>query len=136
MSDQQPAATFRGDGAPVTTFMADSVVTIDRETTLREAARVIVEASIGCIVVGSPGDVEGVISERDVVRAIAEGRDPDTTTVAEVESTRLVWASADATVGSVAEEMMTDYVRHVLVGDDGVVVGIVSMRDVISAYTT
>ncbi len=134
MSDHQPDPTFRGPDAPITTYMADDIITVGPDESLRRAAEVISEASIGCIVVGSAAAVEGVLSERDVVRAIAEGRDPDTTTVADVESTRLVWATTDATIGSVAEEMMEDYVRHVLVGDDGTVAGIVSMRDVITAY--
>lgn len=134
MTDSQPATSFRGPDAPITTYMADQVVTVDPGDSLRRAAEVIAEASIGCIVVGSGDAVEGVLSERDVVRAIADGRDPDTTTVADVESTRLVWATTDATIASVANEMMEDYVRHVLVGDDGTVAGIVSMRDVITAY--
>lgn len=134
MSEQQPSTAFRGPDAPITTYMADNIVTVTGDATLRRAAEVIIDASIGCIVVGTPDSVHGVLSERDVVRAIAEGRDPDTTTVSDVESTRLVWATTDASIGSVAAEMMEDYVRHVLVGDDGNVAGIVSMRDVITAY--
>lgn len=132
--DQQPAKVFRGPDAPITMFMVDDIVTVSGDDSLRRAAEVIVEASIGFIVVGSTQRPEGVLSERDVVRAIADGRDPDATRVAEIASTRLVWATSDATIGSVAEEMMEDYVRHVLVGDDGTISGIVSMRDVITAY--
>ena len=134
MSEQDEAATFRGAEAPVSTFMADTVVMLEPSTTVRHAAEVIVEASVGCIVVGTLGSVEGVISERDIARAVAEDLDLDTTTVADIESTRLVWAPPDATVETVAEEMMRDYVRHVLVGGDGDVMGVVSMRDIISAY--
>lgn len=136
MSDHQPDPPYRGPDALISTYMADDVVTVDPDTTLRRAAEVIAEASIGCIVVGSTDAVEGVVSERDVVRAIAEGRDPNATKVADIESTRLVWATTDATISTVASEMMNDYVRHVLVGDDGTVAGIVSMRDVITAYVT
>jgi CBS domain-containing protein len=134
MSEQGEEITFRGGEAPVSTFMADTVVMVEPTTTVRHAAEVIVEASIGCIVVGTLGSVEGVISERDIARAVAEGLDLDTTTVADIESTRLVWAPPDASVETVADEMMQDYVRHVLVGGDGDVMGVVSMRDIISAY--
>lgn len=134
MSEQQPEKAFRGPDAPITMFMVDDIVTVSADASLRRAAEVIVEASIGFIVVGSAQHPDGVLSERDVVRAVADGRDPDTTTVGEIASTRLVWATSDATIGSVAEEMMEDYVRHVLVGDDGTISGIVSMRDVITAY--
>lgn len=136
MSQQEPAVTFTGPDAPVTTYMADDIVMLEPSTSVRRAAEVIVEASVGCIVVGTPGNVEGVVSERDIARVVALGLDADTTTVADIESTRLVWAPVDADVGTVANEMMQDYVRHVLVGDGLQVAGIVSMRDVISAYLT
>jgi CBS domain-containing protein len=87
------------------------------------------------VVVGTRDDVQAVISERDVVRVVAGGGDLDTTTAGEVGSRNLVWASVDDTIGAVAEEMMEDYVRHVLVRDGGRLAGIVSMRDVIAAYT-
>jgi CBS domain-containing protein len=135
-SDQESATSFRGADAPVTMFMADDVIMLDPGTSLRHAAQTIVEASIGCIVVGTPGAIEGIMSERDIVRAVANGLDLDTTTVADVESTRLVWAPADASIDTVATEMMEDYVRHVLVGEAGEVAGVVSMRDVIAAYVT
>jgi CBS domain-containing protein len=132
MSDEN---TFSGPGAPITTYMAEEVVTLGADSSLTEVARLIADASIGCVVVGSVDEVEAVISERDIVRAVAEGRDLDATTAGELGSHRIVWASADDTIGDVAEEMMEDYVRHVLVRADGCLVGVVSMRDVISALT-
>lgn len=136
MTDQDRTATFHGPDAAVATFMADNVVMVEPSISVRRAAEVIVEASVGCIVVGTPGNIEGVISERDIARAVAEGRDLDATTVGQVESTRLVWAPADASIGTVANEMMEDYVRHVLVGDGNEAAGVVSMRDVIAALIT
>jgi CBS domain-containing protein len=135
IDDDGSGETALGEGAPITTFMSDALLTVAPTASLREVATIIVDASVGCVVVGSIEDVDGVISERDIVRAVADGLDLDATTVAEVESKTLVWASSNATVASVAEEMMQDYVRHVLVRDDGRVVGIVSMRDVLSAYS-
>jgi CBS domain-containing protein len=128
--------SFHGGDAPVTTYMSDGVVKMPPTTTLRAAAQMISEASVGCILVGEATSLEGVVSERDIVRAVAGGLDLDTTTVAAVESTRLVWASPDATIADVAQEMMQDYVRHILVGTDGRAQGVVSMRDVIAAFTT
>jgi CBS domain-containing protein len=136
INDDGFGETVQGEDAPVTTYMSDGIVTVDPSASLREVAAIIADASVGCVVVGSAADVEGVISERDIVRAVADGLDLDRTTVAEVESKTLVWASAGATIGSIAEEMMQDYVRHVLVRDGDRVVGVVSMRDVLSAYTT
>jgi CBS domain-containing protein len=136
MTDDGSGEAVLGDDAPITTYMSDAIVTVEPTASLREVATIIADASVGCVVVGTPDDVDGVISERDIVRAVADGLDLDSTTVAEVESKTLVWATSDTTIGTVAAEMMQDYVRHVLVRDEGRVVGIVSMRDVLSAYTT
>lgn len=127
---------FRGGDALVTTYMSDGVVKMAPATTLRAAAQMIADASVGCILVGDGDRVEGVVSERDIVRAVANDLDLDTATLADVESTRLVWADPEASIDDVAQEMMQDYVRHILVGRDGQAEGVVSMRDVIAAYTT
>ncbi len=131
-----PQQSFNGAGALVTTYMNDEVVKMAPSTSLRAAAQMISDASVGCVLVGDGSTLEGVVSERDIVRAVATGLDLDTTTLAAVESTRLVWATPESTIADVADEMMQDYVRHVLVGHNGQAVGIVSMRDVIAAYTT
>jgi CBS domain-containing protein len=89
---------------------------------------------VGLLVVGTVDQVEGVVSERDVVRAVALGQVPETTAVIEVATTRLVWCDLTATVDEVAELMIEQYVRHVLVEDDGRLVGVVSARDLLGAY--
>lgn len=136
MSDDFESLAFHGGDAAVSTYMAESVVTVAPEATLRSVAVMIAENSVGCIVVGAADAVEGIVTERDLVLAAAKGQDLDTTTVSSIESKRLVWVTPDTTIGEVAEEMMEDYIRHVLVGDGTHVVGVLSMRDVIAAYTT
>jgi CBS domain-containing protein len=136
MSDEEPGneTVFDGARAPVTTYMTDEVVTVPSTATLREIAEAIVDQTIGCVVVGTVELVEGVVSERDIARAVATGADLDQVTAADVESSSLVWADVDATIGGVALEMMEGYVRHVLIGDGERLVGIVSMRDVVVAF--
>jgi CBS domain-containing protein len=76
-----------------------------------------------------------VLSERDVVRAVADERDQTATTVADVMTQDLRWCDIDATVGEVAAEMMTHYVRHLLLQEAGSLAGIVSIRDLLGALT-
>lgn len=137
MSDEaiDPGA-FIGGLAPVTAFMSDGVVAVPASTTLREVARTISEETIGVVVVGSVDQVEGVVSERDIVRSAAAGSDLDAVTAGDLQTDSLVWATTDSTIGDVAVEMMQGYVRHVLVRDGESLVGVVSMRDVIAAFTT
>ena len=68
------------------------------------------------------------------MKAVAAGLDPVTTPAIRVASTTLVWCDADATVREVVELMMERYVRHVLLEQDGRLVGIVSARDLLGAY--
>jgi CBS domain-containing protein len=88
------------------------------------------------LVVGQGDDVLGVVSERDVVRALAAHRGVGETTAAEIAHRDLVWCDAHADVADVAEEMMERYVRHVLVERNGRLVGIVSARDILGAYAS
>ena len=109
-------------------------VGVQMDATLQAAAQELAEDSVGMLVVGTADKVVGVISERDVVRAVAAFRDPRTTLVSDIESTRLVWCGSSSTVNEVAELMMEQYVRHVLVEEDGKLVGVVSARDLLGAY--
>lgn len=125
-----------GGKAPVSVYTTDEVVTIPSDATLLDAARALVDRAVGLLVVGTAATVEGVVSERDVVRAIADGRDPAATPVTEVVRGRLVWCEPTATVAEVAMLMMTEYVRHLLVGSNEQLVGIVSARDLLGAYAS
>jgi CBS domain-containing protein len=130
------SGAFHGDAAPVRIFASSDVIAISPDASVRDAATAISKASIGMLVIGTADNVVAVVSERDVVRAVADGLDLDNVAVSAIGSTELVWVDADEPIGAAAEEMMKDYVRHALVRDEGGVVGVLSMRDVLSAYTT
>jgi CBS domain-containing protein len=131
IADLQPTT---GGRAPVRVYAADSVITIPPDASLAAVADELVGDQVGLLVVGSVHDVEGVISERDVVRAMADGLDPQETSARELASRKVVWCDPTATVQEVAELMMEEYVRHVLLGEDRLLVGIVSARDLLGAY--
>jgi CBS domain-containing protein len=119
---------------PVSTVVTDSIVRVAPDASVAEVAAVLTDASIGLVVVGEGDDIAGVVSERDIVTTIAEGRDPKTTLAGDIAHTELAWCDLSATVAEVAEEMMERYVRHVLVEDAGRLVGIVSARDLLGVY--
>lgn len=120
----------------IATLVEEELVRVSPSATLSEVSAVLLEANIGAVVVGDEATVEGVVSERDIVRAIAEGQDPSSTRAIELASTAIVWCDASATVAEVAREMLVEYVRHVLVESDGKVLGIVSARDLLGVYAT
>lgn len=132
--DEIDLPAFSGGDASIGAYIVDDVQAITASASVREAASRLAEAGVGLLVVGTKDAVEGVVSERDIVTAVAQGLDLDATKLADIESTTLEWTTPDATVGEVVEEMMETYVRHVLVGENRRLVGIVSMRDVMAAY--
>ena len=127
--------TTFGGARPVLEFVSDEVTTLAASTSLREAAIVLRRDDVSFAAVGEGVAIEGVISERDLVGAIALGLDLDDTTIEAIESDSLKWATATSTVEDVAEEMLETYVRHILVcNEDGTLAGVVSMRDLLTAY--
>lgn len=130
------SATTASGSLPVSALIGAPVAGVDRDATLVEVADALVAAGVGMLLVRGDDVISGVVSERDLVAAIAAGRDVTATTAIDVAQTGLVWCDADATVAEVAREMMDAYVRHVLVEDDGRLVGVVSARDLLGVFAT
>jgi CBS domain-containing protein len=123
-------------GLPVSALVGDTVVRVPPGATLRDAAEALAENDVGALVVGEGDEIDAVVSERDVLRAVAVGRDPDATRAVDVGTTELVWVDIDATVAETAQRMMTEYVRHVLLRVDDRLAGIVSARDLLGVFAT
>ncbi len=123
----------KGSPAPVQRYLAGVVASVSPGATLREVCRKLMAVEVGALVVGSTDAVEGVISERDVVRAIGLGADLDTVRAAEVARAALLYCDPSTTMGAVSALMADRQVRHVLVGSPKRLVGIVSARDVLVA---
>ena len=118
---------------PVDLLIADTVVCVAPTATLGEVADVLIRNSIGAVVVGSQDVPLGIVSEHDVVRAVADGVEP-ATTAADIAHTELFWTQSSNTVADVATQMMDQYVRHILVEDRGRLAGIISARDLLGVY--
>jgi CBS domain-containing protein len=120
----------------VSTILADKgrdVVTIDPAANLADAAQLLTERRIGAaLILGADRRVVGIISERDIVRALAE-RGP--TVLAEPVSqtmTRKVETCNECEpISNIMERMTDGKFRHVPVVDQGRLVGIISIGDVV-----
>ncbi len=112
--------------------MNRTVVTVGPGHTLREAARLMTDAGVGAAVVIDP-DGEGpcIITERDLLHASGCGEDPDRELVVEHMRERLVYTAPDWPLERAAEAMVLAQFRHTVVLDEGHVVGILSMRDIV-----
>lgn len=118
---------------PVYTVTGDPVVRLGTDATVADVAKAIADGQVGAVLIGD-GHLIGMVSERDVVRVVAAGKDPQAVRAVDVASTKLVWCAADETVDEVAVRMMDHYIRHVLVERDGELLGIVSARDLLGVY--
>jgi len=107
-----------------------TITPADPVTSLLES---LVEHNVGALIVVDGGGVVGVVSERDVVRRIAaEGASVLEQTVAGLMSSTVVTCSSGDSIDSIAETMTERRIRHMPVQDDGRLVGVVSIGDVVS----
>ena len=120
---------------PISLVTGDPVARVVTDATVADVAKAIVASDVGAVVVGDGELPAALVSERDIVRVVAAGKDPASVRALDVASTELVWCDAEGTVDEVAVRMMERYIRHVLVERDGALVGIVSARDLLGVYS-
>jgi CBS domain-containing protein len=115
--------------------MTQQVLTVGTRTTLREACRLMTDRRVGAAVVVDeelPGP--GIVTERDVLRAVADGVDPEATAVADVMTFEARTATTSWDLDEAAAEMVKRGFRHLVVVDgEGRLAGMLSMRDVVRA---
>ncbi len=111
----------------------NDVVTADPNATLAEAVRILSARRIGAVVVtGADRRIVGILSERDVVRVLAEkGPAVLAAPIAEVMTRKVTTCSMGDTVSELMERMTEGKFRHMPVTDQGRLVGIVSIGDVV-----
>ena len=98
--------------------------------TVRGAALAMRERHVGAVLVTTDGRLRGIFTERDMVnRVVAEGRDPDSTTLAEVMTADPDTMAPGATAIEALRRMHDGGYRHLPIVDQGRLVGIVSRRD-------
>ena len=109
-----------------------SVIEIDGEATVFDAVKAMVAANVGAILVTADGEIEGIFTERDYLRRIAvEGRRSRDTLVREVMSAPVMGFTPDTTVDEGMALMSDRRIRHAPVVDDGAVVGMISIGDLV-----
>ena len=123
----------------VSHILTRPMVNIGMDSRVLDAAKLMVENNIGLLVVTEGhggGKLVGVISERDIMRAVASGRGLGVS-VREVCTRDVVTVSAGADVAEAAKAMNKHRIRHVVVlGVDQSPVGVVSMRDLVGERAT
>lgn len=112
-----------------------SVVTVSPQQTMREAAKMMAEKKVGSVLVqNDDGDLAGILTERDVLTAVAEGVELDDTPAEKFMTSELVSVPPDWGIYEAAVEMSGKGIRHLVVrAEDEDFIGVVSMRDMMMA---
>jgi len=115
--------------------MSENVLTITPGRSLREAARFMVQHNVGALVIIDPEQPgPGIVTERDVVRSLGAGEDPDSELVKDHLTSRATFADGEWGLEDAADAMAEGGFRHLVVLSHGEVVGIISMRDIIHVW--
>jgi CBS domain-containing protein len=117
----------------VAQFASTDVVKATPDITIKDAAKILREHNIGLLVLVDREDqskVVGVVSERDIVRAVAEGIDPSRPAL-DIATRSVISVEADDPLNKAAELMRRHNIRHVVVLKDGKLYGVLSIRDLV-----
>ena len=117
----------------ILSLKGSQVTTIEPHATLEAAVALLAKHRIGALVVlGADQRLIGILSERDIVRALAElGASALTTPLAQVMTRKVVTCSQSDTVGVLMERMTTGKFRHLPVVEQDQVIGVISIGDVV-----
>lgn len=108
------------------------VLTIEGSASVLDAVRRMVEANVGSLLVTEGDEIAGIVTERDYLRRVAlEDRDDRSTPVREIMSSPLIVVTTETSVDECMALMTDRRVRHLPVVEDGDVVGMVSIGDLV-----
>jgi len=118
-------------GTSVKEVMTRDVRACEPNATVVEAAKVMVQEDVGPVPIVEDGRLVGIVTDRDiVVRVVAEGRDPNATTVGEIASTELVTVSPGDNLDEALNLLAKRQVRRLPVVEGDRLVGIVAQADI------
>jgi CBS domain-containing protein len=111
------------------THMSRDLLTVEPDLPIVEVAKRMVAKDVGAVLVYEDGALHGILTERDVLRAVADGIDEQTTLVRERMTPHPETLDADDTTEHAAVLMIHGGFRHLPVMEQGKVVGVLSIRD-------
>jgi len=117
---------------PVKQVMSKILLKIDSKSTIQEVARVMKRERVGSILVTQGDQINGIITETDIVqKLVAVNLDPTHTPVETIMTVPLLTIEADRSVLEANDLMDRKHVRHLGVTEQGKIVGMVSVRDLL-----
>ena len=112
---------------------SSAVVAVGPAQSLREATQLMAKHRVGSAVVQDAEQLIGILTERDVLNAVASGEVPDQVTVQDIMTVDVVTVGPDWDLVEAAGEMARRRIRHLVVYEGGQLLGVLSVRDVLPA---
>jgi CBS domain-containing protein len=113
----------------VRNVMKNQIITVDSSVTIKDAAKIMEDAGVGCVIVMEKNVAAGIVTERDFVRRVAAHEKPLSSPVKEVMSSPLIVTSPDETIWELAELMKLRRIHKVPVVHENRLVGIITTTD-------
>ena len=118
---------------PIRTIDRNDLISADAESRIRDVAALMARRGVGAVVVHRSHADPGVLSERDIVRAVAAGLDLDAMTSGDLVHAGMVTVDASDDIATAIDRLLTERARHTaVVGGDAIVLPL-SMRDLLAS---
>ncbi|MEN8155104.1 MAG: CBS domain-containing protein [Acidobacteriota bacterium] len=110
------------------------IISVDIDTTISEAIRVMLENKIGAILVKDGEEFVGIWTERDLMRNVYQDKlDPETARIKDHMTKDIISAPSTDTIFNLMDKFLGKRLRHLLIEKDGKAIGLLSIGDVIKA---
>lgn len=127
MGSKKPPSTVRS-------VMSKPVITVEAESSVREAANLMTKKGVGSIVVTREGSPVGIVTERDMVeRVVAKGLEASKLRIEEILSKPLITTKSDMPIIEAIRMMQKEKIRRLLIVENKKLVGIATQRDLLRA---
>ena len=111
--------------------MISNIATLDSSSMIKDAAKLMDEKNIGCVIVTENNQPVGILTERDFVKRIAAKEKPLTSPLKDVMSSPLISIDPDETVWEAAEEMKVNNIHKLPVIKENKITGIITTSDLV-----
>ncbi|ASJ11204.1 inosine-5-monophosphate dehydrogenase [Thermococcus sp. P6] len=119
--------------APIKVYMTRKLIGVEPEDSVKRACEIMVEFDIGSLVVIENGKVVGFFTKSDLIRRVLIPGLPNTTPVKEIMTRELVTVDSNTPLGQVLDLMAKKGIKHMLIEEDGDIVGVFSLMDLLMA---
>jgi signal-transduction protein with cAMP-binding, CBS, and nucleotidyltransferase domain len=120
----------------ISEYMARNVKTISVNATLKELSQSFIDQGVSALLVTDGDEYVGIVSDKRLAReGVAKGLNMETTTVKAIMRSKMLLIESNQPVREAQAMMKTNGVRHLVVTEDGKIVGIVTISDLIRYFT-